>query len=294
MGFWIAIVLGLMMLIDFPSSPFMSLLDAGLFFAVAWGIRRGHWWAAVMGAYLILTPVLALGLREDRTTPQVIVVAAVCLTGAFFMLRTAARLRAASPAGVQWPWISATAFVIAATLFLRPMVLPTGSMADTFQAGDRFLIETISCKLGGDLSRGDLVVFRYPPDRRQTFVKRIIGVPGDRLHIRDKVLYRNGVPVAEPYASHKTDFIDSFRDNFPSAPQIALGGGAEAMLTLHVQGGEVVVPEGQYFVLGDNRDNSLDSRYWGFVSRQDVIGRPLLLYGSKSPDRLWPRLLTRS
>jgi signal peptidase I len=293
-GFWIAVVLGLLMLLDVRSSPLLSALDAGLFFAVAIGIRRGRWWAAVFGAYLALSPLLAVALRWDRSWGLVAVVAAGSLTVAYLMLRTAAQLRAASPVGVAWPWLTATALLVACTLTLRPMALPTGSMEATLCAGDRFLMESVSLTLGHRLTHGELVVFRYPPDRRQVFVKRVVGLPGDRLHIVDKLLYRNGQPVQEPYATHKSDFVDNFRDNFPSAPQFVLGAEGAAMLALHVKGGEVVVPEGHYFVLGDNRDNSLDSRYWGFVARENVIGRPLLLYSSRAQYRIWPRLLTTS
>jgi signal peptidase I len=274
----------------------MSLIDAAVFFAVAWGIWRRQWWAAVAGAYLLLLPVLLMALRnrDAGSMVRLAVVGAVLMVAAFLMLRTAAALRTSSAGGRGWPWLTGIGLTLTAALCLQPMVLPTESMADTLQAGDRFLIDSVSYKLVHAPERGDLVVFRYPPDPRRTFVKRVVGVPGDRIRIVEKVLYRNGVAVTEPYARHSTDYVDNYRDRFPSAPNVVLAAGAERMLSQHVQGGEVVVPQGHYFVLGDNRDNSLDSRYWGFIPPELVIGRPFLLYGSSAPGRSWPKFLTRS
>jgi signal peptidase I len=131
-------------------------------------------------------------------------------------------------------------------------------------------------------------VFHYPIDRRQTFTKRVVGAPGDRLRIRDKHLYRNGSPVSEPYAQHTTDYIDAYRDNFPQGDPPNLSIEAGSMLSDNLNGGELVVPDGRYFVLGDNRDNSLDSRYWGFIRSEDVIGRPVFIYASHSTGELEP------
>jgi signal peptidase I len=108
----------------------------------------------------------------------------------------------------------------------------------------------------------------------------MVGMPGDRIRFSEKVLYRNGVKVDEPYAVHKTDYIDSYRDNFPGEPNIALVPQGQEMLSRDVVNGEVLVPPGNYFVMGDNRDQSLDSRYWGFVSAADIIGKPLFIYYS--------------
>ena len=112
------------------------------------------------------------------------------------------------------------------------------------------------------------------------FVKRVIGVPGDRIRIENKQVYRNGKPIEEPYKYHKSDFFDSYRDTFPSEPNTSIDEGARQMLQKHVLNGEVVVPENAYFAMGDNRDHSLDSRYWGFVPRENIIGKPLIIYWS--------------
>jgi signal peptidase I len=135
---------------------------------------------------------------------------------------------------------------------------------------------------GPSPARGEMMVFIYPIDRRQTYVKRIIGVPGDRIRISRKIVYRNGAALAEPYAVHKSDYEDAYRDNFPSEPNVPLYEPAKDMLRQNVLNGEVVVPEGEYFVLGDNRDMSLDSRYWGFIGAGDLIGRPLVIYDSEA------------
>jgi signal peptidase I len=96
----------------------------------------------------------------------------------------------------------------------------------------------------------------------------------------NKQVYLNGVRLDEPYKVHKSDFIDSYRDNFPSEPNVMVDRGAIEMLTKDVVNGEVVVPANFYFAMGDNRDNSLDSRYWGFVPRENIIGKPLIIYWS--------------
>jgi signal peptidase I len=130
------------------------------------------------------------------------------------------------------------------------------------------------------VKRGDIIVFRYPVDIQQTFVKRCIGVPGDRIKLIDKKLVLNGHEVKEPYVYNKTEYIDSYRDNFPSEPNVRVVESASDMLNNHVVNGEVVVPPGYYFAMGDNRDSSLDSRYWGFVPAGNIIGKPLIIYWS--------------
>jgi signal peptidase I len=199
-----------------------------------------------------------------------------------------------------WPWIAVLLVFASAWLCFRPYVMSAGSMENTLLIGDHVLVDTATWSLGRAPRRGDVVVIRYPVDRNQIFTKRVAGIPGDHLRIQNKQLYRNGSPVAEPYAIHKTGYTDSFRDNFPSTPNIHLAATGDDMLQSHVQDGELVVPEGKYFVLGDNRDNSLDSRYWGFITRGDIMGSPFLIYGSveegKSPTVLhtrWGRLLKR-
>jgi signal peptidase I len=184
------------------------------------------------------------------------------------------------------------------TTLVQAFVIPTGSMEDTLLIGDHLLVDKLSYAPPGAISRhilpytgvrrGDIIVFRYPIDIRQTFVKRVIGVPGDRLRIERKQVFLNGQAVQEPYKYHKTDYFDSYRDNFPSEPNVRLYEPAQVMLEKNVSGAEIVVPPNSYFAMGDNRDSSLDSRYWGFVPRENIIGKPLIIYWSydEPTDRL--------
>lgn len=207
--------------------------------------------------------------------------------------------------GRAFPWIAISALVTLPFLFFEPFVMPTGSMEDTVLVGDRFLVQRFPKPGAG---RGDIIAFVYPVDRQQVSVKRIIGISGDRIRISRKVVYRNGTALNEPYAVHKISYEDFYRDNFPSEHnKMSLPHSGHEMLEKHVVNGEVVVPAGRYFVLGDNRDSSLDSRYWGFVGHGDLIGRPRLIYDSeeqKPEDTLagsyfrqshtrWTRLFSR-
>lgn len=178
------------------------------------------------------------------------------------------------------------------TTLVQAFVIPTGSMEDTLLIGDHLLVDKLAYAPGGPVSKyllpyeqpkhGDIIVFRYPADITQTFVKRVVGVPGDRLKMINRVVYRNGVQLNEPYVYHKLTY-DETRDNFPGEP-LPYGGLQgdlqRDMLEHHVVNGEIVVPPDSYFAMGDNRDNSLDSRYWGFVPRENIIGKPLLIYWS--------------
>ena len=176
------------------------------------------------------------------------------------------------------------------TSLVQAFVIPTGSMEDTLLIGDHLLVDKMAFAPGGpvskyvlpyeDVKRGDIIVFRYPVDIKQTFVKRAIGVPGDHIRLIDKNLILNGHAVNEPYVYHKTEYIDSYRDNFPSDPNVHVSESAIDMLTNHMKDGEVIVPPGCVFAMGDNRDSSLDSRYWGFVPRENIIGKPLIIYWS--------------
>lgn len=176
------------------------------------------------------------------------------------------------------------------TTLLQAFVIPTGSMEDTLLIGDHLLVDKLAYAPPGPLSkfllpytpvkRGDIIVFRYPVDIRQTFVKRVVGLPGDRLRIVAKQVYLNGKPLEEPYKFHKSPYIEDYKDNFPAEPSPHADNRALEMLEKHVESDEVVVPPDCYFAMGDNRDFSLDSRFWGFVPRANIIGKPLLIYWS--------------
>jgi signal peptidase I len=179
------------------------------------------------------------------------------------------------------------------TTLVQAFVIPTGSMEDTLLIGDHLLVDKLAYAPGGPVTRyllpyeqpkhGDIIVFHPPHDIAQTYVKRVIGLPGDRLKMVNRIVYRNDVRLNEPYVVNKFPY-DPSRDNFPGEPSpFAEGLQAQLqrdMLDNHVVNGEVVVPPNSYFAMGDNRDNSLDSRYWGFVPRDYIIGKPLLIYWS--------------
>jgi signal peptidase I len=182
------------------------------------------------------------------------------------------------------------------TTLVQAFVIPTGSMEDTLLIGDHLLVDKLVYAPDGSFSKyilpyetpkhGDVIVFRYPADISQTFVKRVIGVPGDRIKVIDHIVYRNGVRLNEPYVYHKLG-TGAGMGIFPSEatpyadPQHPLQGVLqEDMLQHHVVNGEVVVPPNSFFAMGDNRENSLDSRFWGFVPRDYIIGKPVLIYWS--------------
>jgi signal peptidase I len=179
-------------------------------------------------------------------------------------------------------------FVI--TFIVQAFQIPSPSMENTLLVGDYLLVNKL-CYGGGGLGdyfmpyrrvrRGDIVVFHYPVDPVQHFVKRVIGVPGDRVRLVNKQVLVNGVPLKEPYARFSRPADDVFRDNFPRL-DVMSGPTPEWWLQLRklVEDGQLIVPEGHYFVMGDNRDNSSDSRYWGFVPEANIIGRPLVIYWS--------------
>jgi signal peptidase I len=195
------------------------------------------------------------------------------------------------PRGTIAEWtVTILLLLFGTTTLVQAFVIPTGSMEDTLLIGDHLLVDKLSYAPPGPISkyllpynevkRGDIIVFRYPIDIRQTFVKRVIGVPGDRLKIVKKEVFLNGKRLEEPYKYHKTDYFDSYRDTFPSEPNVRLYEPANEMLVNNVKDGEVTVPAGHFFAMGDNRDSSLDSRYWGFVPRENIIGKPLVIYWS--------------
>jgi signal peptidase I len=214
------------------------------------------------------------------------------------------------PRGTIAEWtVTILLLLFLTTTLVQAYVIPTGSMEDTLLIGDHLLVDKMAFAPSGpvskyllpysDVKHGDIIVFRYPVDIRQTFVKRAIGIAGDRIRIVNKEVYRNGVKLNEPYKYNKSDYIDPYRDNFPGEPNVMVDRGAIDMLQNHVVNGEVVVPPGTVFAMGDNRDNSLDSRYWGFVPRENIIGKPLIIYWSydapsdqlQDPSIGWDHLL---
>jgi len=181
------------------------------------------------------------------------------------------------------------------TFIVQAFEIPSSSMENTLLIGDHVFVnrEQFAPRarwMGPllpyrDIHRGDIVVFLSPAEPGLYVVKRIMGIPGDRIHLRDGVVYRNGQKLDEPYVIHQsnTEMINPYRDNFPAvAPSDYNNVTPEWQLLLrqNLDGDDVVVPADSYFAMGDNRDVSYDSRYWGFIPRQNVIGRPMFIYWS--------------
>lgn len=202
--------------------------------------------------------------------------------------------------GARWAWDWIKSIVIALLLFfvIRTFVveafrIPTGSMEKTLLVGDFLLVNkaVYGAQLPGidkrlpafaEPHRGDVVVFIPPHEPGKNYVKRLIGMPGDVLEMRDRVLSLNGEIQDEPYVQH-TDIngMDMvLQDMLWQRNYLANGVRPETYHPTRDNWGPIVVPEGQYFMLGDNRDDSEDSRYWGFVDRAAVKGQPLFIYYS--------------
>ena len=176
------------------------------------------------------------------------------------------------------------------TFLMQPFLIPSESMEHTLLVGDFLLMNMQEYAPAGMLGRwlmpyrqvqrGDVVVFHHA--RPPYLIKRVVGVPGDRVRIVDGRVRVNGVALDEPYAVFEPAAPNASRDNFPATvytdPQVDPDWWRQ-MQSL-IRDGDLVVPAGQYFVLGDNRNHSMDSRFWGFVPRQAIVARPLLIYFS--------------
>jgi len=176
----------------------------------------------------------------------------------------------------------------------QPYVIPTSSMHNTLLTGDHLIVDKLAYAPPDafskhllpyeDVQRGDIIVFLQPATLKEDLIKRCIGVPGDHIKMFNKQVYINGKLLKEPYVIHQNDFL-LYRDNFPEGqPEFVddpkMAARTNQMLRDNVVNGELVVPPGNYFAMGDNRDNSLDSRYWGFVPRDYIVGKPLIIFWS--------------
>ncbi|OGT81806.1 MAG: signal peptidase I [Gammaproteobacteria bacterium RIFCSPLOWO2_02_FULL_61_13] len=219
----------------------------------------------------------------------------------------------AADAGTNEPWWVEYArsffpvFLIVLLLrsfLVEPFRIPSGSMMPTLLIGDFILVNkyeygirlpVLNTKLveNGRPGRGDIIVFRYPEDPSVPFIKRVVGVPGDHVVYRDKTLYLNGEPVPQLASEPGADELG------PALPQTEdLGGVRHQILVDPYRRGpeaDTLVPESHYFVLGDNRDNSRDSRYWGFVPDKNLIGRAFFIWMNlsfKNGGVKWKRIGT--
>jgi signal peptidase I len=204
---------------------------------------------------------------------------------------------------VSWFWVILAFLFIEGTL-VQARVIPSGSMENTVLIGDHLIVSRMGYDAGipftawhvplwREPKRQQIIVFRAPladqgyPD----FIKRAIGLPGDRIKIVNGTVYINGKRLMEPYTLHSPGYSGLALENFPERgfelpfqdrPEWA------RELAENTKNGELVVPPGHYFMMGDNRDNSLDSRYWGFVPRENIIGTPVIIYMSiNAPEGVW-------
>ncbi|MDP2168633.1 MAG: signal peptidase I [Thermodesulfovibrionales bacterium] len=187
-----------------------------------------------------------------------------------------------------WEYIEAIVTALLLALLIRAYVvqafkIPTGSMIPTLLVGDHILVNKFIYGVKLPFSdrrvldfkkprRGDIVVFKYPEDPDRDFIKRIAAAPGDVIESKDKTIYVNGQPVSEPYARHTDEDVKPSgiepRDNF----------------------GPLIVPKDKYFTMGDNRDQSYDSRYWGYVQAKDIKGKAFIIYWSWNSEERLPRM----
>ncbi|HYX69028.1 MAG TPA: signal peptidase I [Terriglobales bacterium] len=195
-------------------------------------------------------------------------------------------------------FLASMAAVVVTALFiltfnLQAFEIPSGSMENTLLIGDHVFVDRITYAPASrwigpvvpyrEIRRGDIIVFFSPAQADLHLVKRVVGVPGDRLRLRDGVLFVNGQRQVEPYVIHSLGDYRTYRDNFPAVAPTYFDQVTdfwEAELPRHIQNGDVVVPPDCFFAMGDNRDVSWDSRYWGFVPRQNILGRPMFIYWS--------------
>ena len=214
-------------------------------------------------------------------------------------------LRRVNRRGFDWIWewaksllIALGLFVFVRAFFVEAFKIPTGSMERTLLVGDFLLVNKLV--YGAEVpftgrrlpavsapGRGDVMVFRWPEDLSKDFVKRVVGVPGDTLAMQDGVLLLNGRQQREGYVVHNEPDADPAGEAFRWQDTVLIRTAEAARAPYHPSRnnwGPLIVPSRSYFVLGDNRDNSLDSRYWGFVPDSLVRGRPILVYYSFAPD----------
>ena len=180
------------------------------------------------------------------------------------------------------------------TFIVQAFKIPTPSMEDNLLVGDHLLVNKFAYGSPGSIAdealplreihRGDVIVFKFPRDLTKHFVKRVVGLPGDHIRVEDDQVLVNGQPLVEPYKNMRPD---AYREKFPplrGSASIYQYEGVQGWYEPFRQHGEIVVPEGQYFAMGDNRDDSLDSRYWGFVPRSLIVGKALIVYWSYESD----------
>ena len=175
------------------------------------------------------------------------------------------------------------------TFCVQPFRIPSGSMEPTLLVGDFLLVDKQGIATGDAgllpstrIRRREIIVFHFPVDPSIHLVKRVVGMPGDHLKLRNGRVYINDVQLPESYAVYRPSMPDGYRDNFPRLQNADPNIDSRWWIRMRglIDDGELIIPADNYFVLGDNRNNSEDSRYWGFVPREAIVGQPLLVYFS--------------
>lgn len=177
------------------------------------------------------------------------------------------------------------------TFIAQPYRIPSGSMENTLLIGDFLLVNKVIFATPGPwkpllayepVRHDDIVVFHYPINPSMYLVKRVIGVPGDEVHLHRGLVYIDGRYQSEPYALYLPSYANAFRDEFPTSIYTDPGVSSRWWMQMQqsVHHGQLLIPPDEYFVLGDNRNDSLDSRYWGLVPHQGIVGEPFLIYFS--------------
>lgn len=203
--------------------------------------------------------------------------------------------------GMVWEWAKAIQlafiiFLLSRAFLIEMFKIPSGSMEGTLLVGDFLIVNKLlygaelpfigrQLPAVRDPAAGDVVVFQWPEDPTKNFVKRLVGLPSDTVEMRQGTLLRNGEVQREVYATHRDLAFDPANDDFRWQRDFVVPGvDVRRYHPSRNNWGPLVVPDRHYFMLGDNRDNSLDSRYWGFVPDSLVRGSPILVYYSYSPD----------
>lgn len=200
-----------------------------------------------------------------------------------------------------WEWtkpifVAFLLFLVIRTFVVEAFKIPTSSMENTLLVGDFLLVNkaVYGAEIPGtgirlpafdEPHRGDVVVFNPPHEPAKNYVKRLVGIPGDTLEMHDKRLFINGTPFREPYARYEDRGGDAVHPDMRWQSNHLIAGPSQTYHPTRDNWGPIVIPDDRFFVLGDNRDNSEDSRYWGFVPRESIRGRPWLVYYSFDPAR---------
>jgi signal peptidase I len=256
-----------------------------------------------MLAQLLLIPIILIRPGSGGAHQIVFTAAGSLLLGILYLFAGRSLANSGGDRCKALPWIVVAALTTVPFVFVQPFQIPGSSMEGTLLPGDRILAQRFPLH---PAERGKMALFMSPQEPGVVLIKRVIAVPGDHIRISREVVILNGVALDEKYVVHEAGEPDFYPDHFPNASSLPGCEEGHEMLSQQVVNGEIVVPQGEYFVLGDNRENSLDSRCWGFVRSGDVIGKPLMIYDSvdqtpqqalsSKPDwqghRRWARLFT--